>query len=90
MGSVRVYILLHLCLVLIRRIRRQEEFKIPLCNSGGGNLLRQSCQTSGTKQRPKNVNCFRKKAPPQLRPELLRKWGVGGMQVHGIRGLRLV
>ena len=29
-----------ICLVWIRRTRRQE-FKIPLCNSSGGNLLRQ-------------------------------------------------
>ena len=25
-----------------------------------------------------------------IRPEVLQKWGVGGMQVHGIRGRRLV
>ena len=66
--SVQVYILLYLRLVWIRRIRRQEEFKIPMCNSSGGNLLRQSCQTSMTEllsSPPKHVDCFRKKTPPQ-------------------------
>ena len=60
----------------IRRIRRQE-FKIPLCNPSGGNLLRQSCQTSTTdllcenSQQPKHVDCFRKRAPPDTSDRIL-------------------
>ena len=46
--SVQDYTLMHLCLVWIRKIWRQEEFKIPLCNPSGGSLLRQSCQASTT------------------------------------------
>ena len=67
--SIQVYILLHLSLVWIRRIGRQEEFKIPLCNFSGGNL-RQSCQTSTKEllcinsQEPKHNDCFGKKNPP--------------------------
>ena len=38
-GSVQDFIFLHLCVVSIGRIRMQEEFKIPLCNPSGGNLL---------------------------------------------------
>ena len=51
----------------MRRIKRQEEFKIPLCKSSGGNL-RRSYQTSTrellcvSRQRPKHVDCFRKKS----------------------------
>ena len=61
----------------IRRIRKQEEFKIPLCNHRGGNLLRQSCQISTTEllyensQQPKYVNCFCKGAPPQAPDRIL-------------------
>ena len=77
MGSVQDYILLYLWLVWIRRIGRQEEFKIPLCNPSGGNLLRQSCQTSTTglfcknSQQPKHVDCFCKRAPPQTSDQIL-------------------
>ena len=39
LGSVKDFIFLYLCLVWIRRIRTQEEFKILLCNPSGGNLL---------------------------------------------------
>ena len=69
-GLVPDYILLYLCLVQIRRIRRQE-FKISLRNPSGRNLLRQSYQTSTTEllsknsQRPKRIDCFCKKAPSQ-------------------------
>ena len=65
-----------ICLVWIRRTRRQE-FKIPLCNSSGGNLLRHSCQISTTEvlcvksQQPKQVDCFRKKTPPQTSDQIL-------------------
>ena len=54
-----------------------QEFKIPLCNSSGGNLLRQSCQISttevlcGNSQQPKQVDCFRKKTPPQTSDQIL-------------------
>ena len=76
--------LLYLCLVSIRRIKIQEEFKVPLCNSSGGNLLRQSCQTSTTKllymnsQRPKQVDCFSEKnsttdLPPDFKCRFNRK-----------------
>ena len=42
-GSVQDFIFLYLCLVLISRIRTQEDFNFPLCNlSGGELLLRQS------------------------------------------------
>ena len=67
----------------IRRVRRQEELKIPLCNPSGGKLLRQSCQTSAMEllcensQRPKHVDCFRKKAPLQTSDWILNaesKW----------------
>ena len=55
----------------IMRIRRQEEFKILLCNPSGGNLLRQSCQTPTMElllkntQQPKLVDCFCKETPQQ-------------------------
>ena len=57
---------------MIRRIRRQEEFKIPLCNLNGKNLNLKSCKTSLTElicensQQHKNVDCFCKRAPPQM------------------------
>ena len=40
--SEQDFILLLLCLVWIKRIRRQRECKIPLCNPSGENLLMQS------------------------------------------------
>ena len=59
------------------RIRRQMEFKIPLCNPSGGNLRWQSCQTSITellwinRQQPKHVHYFHKRAPPQTYHQIL-------------------
>ena len=48
---VQDYILLYLCLVWIRRNRREEESKIPLCNPSGWNLLlRQSCTQNSVKR----------------------------------------
>ena len=38
-GSVQDFTFLYLCLVWIRRVRTQKEFKIPLCDPSGGNLL---------------------------------------------------
>ena len=45
-GQSKVFILLSLSLVRIKRTRRQGEFKIPLCNRSGGNILRQSIRVS--------------------------------------------
>ena len=69
------FIFLYLCLVRIRKIRTQGEFKISLCNSSGRNL-RQSPnfrirQTSTMEllyensQRSKHVDCFLQKTPTQ-------------------------
>ena len=77
MRSVQDFILLYLCLVWIRRIRRQEEFKIPLCNPSGGNfpqieshlelhqasMMELLCENN---QWLCHVDCFCKKAPPQI------------------------
>ena len=42
-GSVQDFIIfLYLCLMWIRTVRTQEEFKNLLCNHSGGNLFRQS------------------------------------------------
>ena len=38
-GPVQDLIFLYLCLMWIRKIRTEEEFKIPLCSPSGGNLL---------------------------------------------------
>ena len=49
------------------------------CNSSGGNLLIQSCQTSATEllcensQWPKHVDCFHKSAPLQTSNQILNK-----------------
>ena len=49
------------------------------CNSSGGNLLIQSCQTSATEllcensQWPKHVDCFHKSAPLQTSNRILNK-----------------
>ena len=69
--------LFYLWLVWIRRIGGWQEFKIPLCNPSSGNLLRLSCQTSTMEflcensERPKYIDCFRKKAPPQTSDQIL-------------------
>ena len=77
-----------------KRIRRQDEFKIPLCNSTGGNLLRQSSQMSSVEllsinsQRSKHVDHSPKEAPPQTSDRILYAnpatgvVRVGGIQVH--------
>ena len=47
---------------------------ISLCNSSGGNLLRQSCQTSMIKllsSPPKHADCFLKKTPPHTLDRIL-------------------
>ena len=67
MKLVQYNISLYLCLVWIRRIRRQEVFKISLCNPSCRILLRQSWQTSAMEllcknsQQHKHVDCFCKK-----------------------------
>ena len=54
--------LIVLCLVWIKRIRRQGEFKILLCNTNGGNLLhRQSLIWNPVKHKRWSKN----KTPPQ-------------------------
>ena len=91
--------------VWIKRLRKQKTLKIPLCNPSGGNvLLRQSCQGSTkylfceNSQQPYQVDCFHRRAPPQISDRILNVYltsgavnvGVGGMQVHGILVSRLV
>ena len=89
-----------MCNVWIRRIKRWEEFKIPLCYPSGGYVLRQSFQTSTPEllcknsQRSKRVDCFPQKSST-TNLWLDSEWGsdqrcVGGMQIHGTRGRKLV
>ena len=61
----------------IKRIRRQEEFKIPLWNASVGNLVRQSSQASTTEllcensHWPQDIDCFGKRCPPQTSYQIL-------------------
>ena len=48
-GQSKIMPYCYLCLVWIRRNRREVEFKIPLCNPSGGNLPRQSCTQNSVK-----------------------------------------
>ena len=68
----KIFILLPLSLVWIKRIRRQWKFKISLYNSSDGNPCRQSItfsikhQWRSSSAKTANVGSFRKKAPPQI------------------------
>ena len=50
------FFLIVFVLVRIKRIRKQEELKIPLCNPSGENLLRQSCQHQRWSSSAKTTN----------------------------------
>ena len=76
MGSVQDFILLFLCLVWIKIIRRQWEFRIPLCNPSGEKLLRQNHTWNLVKHQRRSssakaanglntLTVFGKIAPPQ-------------------------
>ena len=99
------YHLIVLCLVWIKRIRRQGKFKIPLCNPSGGNLfLRQSRIQNPVKHQRRSsfvktanglntLTVSTKKHHHRLSIEFkmrIRLGGVGGLQVHAIRSRRLV
>ena len=72
MGSVQEFILLLLCLAWIKRIRRQREFKISLCNTSRGSPFRESqfrnlpnMNDGAPLRKQRTVDCFFRKAPPQ-------------------------